>query len=352
MKKYSKVVGITTLRILLAIAIEKDYIFKIIDISSAYLYAKIDKDIYLKIPEGYGAFPENYALKLNKGLYGLKQAGKLWYEELKDKLVRELKFTQSIFDPGLYYKETSDGSGVYIAVYVDDIKIVTKHQHEIDKFFEHIRTHYDLKLGKEPVELLNMKLVKETDGSITISQRNYTRNIIQKCNMTESKPLKTAMTPGFKPESSKIITYVPYLELVGSIGYLAKTSRPDKSFAYSYLGRFCSMPTEAVWYEAKRVFRYLNGTSHYSLKYTKNDNIDSKLTSYCDASFANCEDTGSTTGYVIFYKGNLIYWKSRKQAVPSSSKTEAELYALINCLKESIYLKEIIQELTKTCRRS
>jgi hypothetical protein len=165
--------------------------------------------------------------------------------------------------------------------------------------------------------------------------------------MEEAKPLTTPMTPGFQVYESTERTDVPYIELIGSIGYLAKTTRPDIAFAYSYLGRFSKKPTEAVWNEAKRVLRYLSGTIDYKLTYTNDKNTAPKIISYCDASFANCEDNFSTTGYVIFFKGNLIQWKSKKQQVPSASTTVAEIYALIECLKESIYLKEMISELTQ-----
>jgi hypothetical protein len=163
--------------------------------------------------------------------------------------------------------------------------------------------------------------------------------------MTDATYSKVAMTPGFQPYDSKEKIDIPYIEIIGSIGYLAKTTRPDIAFAYSFLGRFSKKPNEAVWNEAKRVLRYLNYTKDVKLTYNVRNCSTSKITSYCDASFANCEDNFSTTGYVIFFNGNLIQWKSKKQKVPSASTTVAEIYSLIECLKECIYLKEMINEL-------
>ena len=160
---------------------------------------------------------------------------------------------------------------------------------------------------------------------------------LKKFKMEDAKPLTTAMTPGFQVYKSTERTDVPYIELIGSISYLAKTTRPDIAFAYSYLGRFSKKPTEAGWNEAKRVLRYLNGTIDYKLIYTNDTNVAPKIISYCDA---NCKDNFSTSGYIIFFKGDLIQ-------VPSTSTTVAEIYALIECLKQSIYLKEMISGLTR-----
>ena len=151
--------------------------------------------------------------------------------------------------------------------------------------------------------------------------------------MEDAKPITNAMTPGFQVYKSTDRTDVPYIELIGFIGYLAKTTRPDIAFAHSYLGRFSKKPTEAVSNEAKRVLRYTNGTIDYKLIYTNDTNAAPKIISYCDASFANCEDNFSTTGYIIFFEGNLISWKSKKQQVPSTLTTVAEIYVLIECLK-------------------
>nr|KYP59125.1 Retrovirus-related Pol polyprotein from transposon TNT 1-94 [Cajanus cajan] len=54
------------------------------DVITTYLYGSLDADIYVKLPKGFN-FPndaisrEDYSIKLNKSLYGLKQSGRMWY---------------------------------------------------------------------------------------------------------------------------------------------------------------------------------------------------------------------------------------------------------------------------------
>ena len=341
---FAPVIGITTLRILLSICAKSNLIFRTIDINSAYLYADIDKEIYMNIPEGYnGNFTKGDVLKLEKGLYGLKQAGKLWYEELRNTIL-SIGFKQSIFDPGLYNKIIDCNKYLHIAVYVDDIFMVGTDLDTIHEFISTIKRYYQLKEGKIPSELLNIMLLDGSEG-IHINQSKFTMDVIEKFKMTSSTPSKTPLTPGFcSTSNAEPDIEVPYLELIGSIGYLAKTSRPDISFAYSYLGRFCKKPNLTVWKAAKKVLRYLLETKNYSLKYRKDNNSKAKIVAYSDASFANTEDGKSTTGYCIFYGENLIYWKSKKQSVPSTSTTEAEIYALLDCVKESLYLRQLIDD--------
>jgi hypothetical protein len=80
---FAPVVGIFGLRILLSLAAKEEMQIPTFDVSSSYLYSKLDKEVYLKIPEGYeGTYNPGDVLPLLKGLYGLKQSGKLWNEEL------------------------------------------------------------------------------------------------------------------------------------------------------------------------------------------------------------------------------------------------------------------------------
>ena len=66
----------------------------LMDVVTTYLYGSLDSDIYMKLPEGF-QLPENsgsrdeYSIKLNKSLYGLKQSGRMWYNRLSEYLSKE-----------------------------------------------------------------------------------------------------------------------------------------------------------------------------------------------------------------------------------------------------------------------
>lgn len=126
----------------------------------------------------------------------------------------------------------------------------------------------------------------------------------------------------------------PYRELVGGIIYLANATRPDLAFAVSILSRFSTNPGELHWMLAKRVLRYLKGTSHYGIKYTKNQDL---LTAYTDSDWAgDVDDRKSCTGNVIILANGPISWKSKKQASVALSTMEAEYSALAEMSREIV----------------
>src|ERR1019366_8260507 len=105
-----------TFRILLSLAAHNNLTLEQWDVQSAYLEAKIDQATFIRPPAGVetqGVF------RLNKALYGLRRAGKLWNETLHKELIGS-GLQQSQEDPCLYFKHT-DTSIIMLLVYVDDI---------------------------------------------------------------------------------------------------------------------------------------------------------------------------------------------------------------------------------------
>jgi len=66
-----------SLRIIVALAVQRNYEIFQIDINAAYLNAYLDIEIYMKPPEGYSSENKGF-WKLKKAVYGLKQAGHQW----------------------------------------------------------------------------------------------------------------------------------------------------------------------------------------------------------------------------------------------------------------------------------
>ncbi len=105
---YSPVVNMLSVCLLLAIAHIHGLDSKSIDFVLAFPQAKIDINIWMEIPEGMEPLGDKsncckYTLKLNKSLYGLKQASQNWYEKLKTSLLKQ-SFKLSQIDPCLVGK--------------------------------------------------------------------------------------------------------------------------------------------------------------------------------------------------------------------------------------------------------
>ena len=134
---FSPVAKMGTVRLLLRLAASKNWSISQLDISNAFLNGDLDEEIYMTMPPGYAelsgkSFPKNYVRKLNKSLYGLKQASRQWNQKLSGVILAE-GFNQSPSDHSLFVKCTSE---VFLAVlvYVDDILLVGSNDLAVDDF--------------------------------------------------------------------------------------------------------------------------------------------------------------------------------------------------------------------------
>eukprot|EP00253_Pinus_taeda_P015708 PITA_15708 len=129
--------------------------------------------------------------------------------------------------------------------------------------------------------------------------------------MQDCKPATTPMEPRLKlsaQSSSPLVDETLFRQLVGSLIYLTAT-RPDISFAMSYISRFMSAPKADHWITAKRVLRYVRGTPDYGLIYTRSS--DPILNGYTDSDWAgSVDDRKSTTGYVFSLGSGVVTWTS------------------------------------------
>lgn len=120
-------------------------------------------------------------------------------------------------------------------------------------------------------------------------------------------------------------------------------TRPDVSFAVSYLGQFNNCFDQSHWTAAKRVLRYLKGTLHLGISYRASDK---KLEGYVDADWGNNkEDRRSFTGFVFRFNGGPVSWESKKQRTVALSSTEAEFMAMTEAVKENLYFRRLFEEL-------
>ena len=134
--------------------------------------------------------------------------------------------------------------------------------------------------------------------------------------------------------------------------YAAQCTRPDISFAVSALSQYCSRPNEEHYTAAKRVLRYLRGSTHHGITYNGNSatgdgtECQPTLHGYCDSDYANDRsDRRSFTGYA-FYLGNaVVSWQSRKQPTVTLSSTEAEYMAASEAVKEALWWRSFVQSL-------
>lgn len=137
------------------------------------------------------------------------------------------------------------------------------------------------------------------------------------------------------------------MSLIGSLQYIALSTRPDIAYAVNQLSRFLSDPGQQHWLAGKRVLRYLKGTTKSSLLYKGYDqNRSSRIEVFCDADWAgDLDDRKSTTGIVVKLNGCPIVWLSKKQSIVALSTAEAEYIAIAMAVQEVIWINQYLSEL-------
>ena len=341
---FCPVVRQESLRYLIALSVQQGLTLEQVDVTTAFLNGTLEEEVYMRQPEGFVAKgKEELVCKLKRSIYGLKQSPRCWNSVL-DSYLKELGFSQTASDPCIYYQQKGEEM-----LYVDDIILAGKTERQIQEIKDCLSRKFDIKdLGKLQY-FLGMKVVQKGENkSIWIGQPAYTENLLKKFNMQNSKPTSTPVDVNtkFEPatDQDKPVKQSEYQSAVGSLMYLAVSTRPDITYAVNTLARFVSNPQEKHWTALKRVLRYLRGTSQHGILYKQGSSEE--CYGYSDADWAgDISDRKSTSGYVFMLSEGAISWRSSKQKCVALSTAEAEYVALSSAAQESIWLKQLGEEL-------
>jgi hypothetical protein len=150
---------------------------------------------------------------------------------------------------------------------------------EVKKF---LSSNFEMKdLGEADV-ILNIKLLREGDGRITLLQSHYVEKVLSRFGFSDCQPAPTPYDPSVLLRKNQRIArdQLRYSQIIGSLMYLASATRPDILFVVRKLSRFVSNPGDDYWRALERVMRYLKGTMSYGICYTGHLKV---LEGFCDA---------------------------------------------------------------------
>lgn len=177
----------TTLLMILLFAIDKKLPIRQFDVKSAFLYAPLKEELYIKTPEGSNR--KAPFLRLKKSLYGLKQAPANWYDTLTGWFV-DINFVQSTSDPCLFIHKDKTS---FIFFHVDDLVVVGN----VEAFETLFLNRFPNSTAHEPDTLLGMDVIKEQD-KITLSQDKLIQKGIDLLGLQDCKPVNTPLSVGIR----------------------------------------------------------------------------------------------------------------------------------------------------------
>ena len=334
-----------SLRILLAIAASADMEIHQADVKETYLNGKLAEVIYMEYPEGITPKGSCDVLRLKGSLYGLRQSGRTWWIELGNGLT-ELWFKKLESDWGLYHRPSEGTRGaMMVLAYVDDIVVAAKTTLEIQTVLDGLQKRWKMTELGEISHILGLKVTRNRKAKkIWLTQPAYIERLIERF---PGHPTRKRTTPlGSKGNADNAGDLVPlsrFQEIVGCLQWIATCTRPDISFAASYLARYTAEPRETHWEFALGVTSYLRHTQDEGLTL---GGPEAPLEGWVDANWAGYRDSRrSTTDYVFKINGSLIVWSSRRQATVASSTVEAEYVAAAEAAREAVWLRGLLEEI-------
>lgn len=364
---FSPVVSATALRAIIAIATHHGWQIRQRDVVLAYLNGKLEEELYMEQPEGFGINADSKVCRLLRALYGLKQSGRVWNHRLHEELMR-LGLQQLASEPCIYVLGGHENEAhlanakVVVAIYVDDILITGPDAQLVNEFEAALADKFKMTDGGNLSFILGVRVTDfENQQGRLLDQGHCTRQLLARFGMTDANPAPTPMEgnaleslmPQEEDENVDEASARRYAEAVGSLMWLSTMTRPDIVFATSFLARFTAKPTQRHWGAIKRVLRYLRGTIDHGIffhgKGSTSDEASEPLVTYSDADWAGCRDTrASTTGMIVLYRHGAISWRSTRQKCVATSSCEAEFIAGSAASQETQWIRGILRHLDPT----
>ncbi|KAJ0587347.1 putative RNA-directed DNA polymerase [Helianthus annuus] len=228
---FSPVARLDAIRLFLAFAVNHNIKVFQKDIKCAFLYGKIQEEVYVCQPPGFeDPFYPNHVYKLNKALYGLKQAPRAWYETLSTFLL-SIGFTRGKIDKTLFLKWRGKELMI-VQIYVDDIIFGSACSKMCEEFRQLMTAEFEMSVMGELQCFLGL-LVKQLQNGTFIHQGKYAKELLTKFDMNDCKPCSTPVATTkivMSDEKDDLVDQPLYRSMIGSLLYLT-ASRPDIMFA-------------------------------------------------------------------------------------------------------------------------
>ena len=374
---YSSVVSLRGIRMLTFLAEHNDLELWATDIGNAYLESFTKEKVYIKAGAEFGD-REGHYLVIVKALYGLKSSGLRWHERFAD-VLRSMDFFPSRAEPDIWMRDKGDHYE-YIAVYVDDLLIVSKKAQELIDAFTNDHK-FKLK-GTGPVSFhLGCDFFRDEDGVLCYAPRKCIIKCLDNYKRifgTNPKQASSPLVKGDHPEldTSPLLDLEKikiYQSLIGGLQWSIQIGRFDVGTATMTMSRFRAAPREGHLERVKRIFGYLSKMRHGVIRIRTEEpdysDLDKKeydwfyscyggakeeipddaprplgkrvvTTSYVDANLYHDLISGkSVTGILHFFNKTPIDWYTKLQSTVETATFGSEYIAARTCTEQIIDLR-------------
>ena len=330
----------------------EDHRILLMDIKKAFLYAKMNRHIYIELPsEDPMSEGGTVVGMLDKAMYGTRDAPAEWQQEMNNTMVH-LGFVAVKSAPCLYFHPEKD---VYVVIHVDDVMAIGP-KSRLQEFQKEIENKYEVTADmvgpggdeKKSGKFLGRLIGWESSGLTWSGDSKMAKASIEEWDMMNSKAVETpgviedgdleSDEPLGKEESAL------YRRTVARLNY-ASLDNPFIAFATKEASRTMSAPSVGDKVKLKRILRFLRSRHSTTYRYRWQDEQET-IEGLSDSDWAGCRRTRrSTSGGVVMHGSHLIHHWSRTQAGVALSSAEAELNAMLKAGQELICIRQFLSEM-------
>ncbi|CAI7856647.1 unnamed protein product [Closterium sp. NIES-54] len=292
---FSPTPKMTTLRVLLHVAAQRDYELHSLDFTTAFLQGSLHEEIWLRRPPRFtGSFPAA--------------------------------------DPSLFLRTDTSLPPFYVLVYDDNLVFATIDTEALTLLMSELQKRHTCTDLGELRSYLDLQIARDrARRTITLTESHMVDHGF--CASASSTPrhsslLSTSHSLSAPPSDESVEPSGPYPELVGCLMYLMTCTRPDLAYPFSLLARYVApgRHRKVHWDAAKRVLRYLYSTSGMGLVLGGRGPV--VLTGHADASWVEDSATQRSSQGCTFSLGSgFVSWQSTRSSSVRSLSCEAEIYA-------------------------
>jgi len=366
--------------ILTSLAVYNRRVLKNCDIKQAFVQSSLPEDeVYIvKPPTSCPKSSPGTYWKLLHSLYGLHRAPKLWYDKISSHLC-QMGLRPAENSPCLFVGYPIPGrTPIYIGIYVDDI-IYFSLSNEVERHFEQLLSSIgEVDFMGQVSHFLGIEFTwtHMSDGhlGVTLTQQSFTESLLDSLGLQHvgvshfTTPYRSGCRIDSVPFQEMSSTNqdrlrLQYQSLVGSLNWLAHTTRPDLSTVVSLLAQHQSLPSPGHYEAALYATKYLASTKNLGIYFTRSKRsimesflhfpLPPKILSMSDANWGPQDATQTKSHQELplfascsmsaFYIDLLspVHWLSKRQSVTAGSSAEAEIYATDECVKFLLELHQI-----------
>ncbi|CAI7830432.1 unnamed protein product, partial [Closterium sp. NIES-53] len=276
---FSSTPKMTTIRVLLHVAAQRDYELHSLEFSTAFLQGSLHEEIWLRRPPGFtGSFPAGTQWSLRRPVYNLRQAPRELHDTLRTTLAT-LGFAPATADPSLFLHTDTSLPPFYVLVYVDDLVFATADTEALTLVNSELQKRHTCTDLGELRSYLGLQIAQNRARcTITLTQSHMVHQVIQhfgfQFSLPQPTPLSTSHSLSAPPSDESIEPSGLYPELVGCLMYLMTCTRPDLAYPLSLLARYVAPGRH------RKGYTFSLGSGSVSWRSTRSSSV---LISSCEA---------------------------------------------------------------------